>query len=167
MPVRRLATLALVTVAALATAMATAPPVLAAPTPAPLTLRLSAQTSGIYLFDPTEGEDYFPAVTVTGRLTGCIPGADYFWEWATLRQDGHVLGEWDGATDSGMSSCGSVSSEPLLALDGYLHPGWAVVTMRVHNLRTSTWVSSTRWVIIPGGSFSPPAAGHLGGNTVS
>ena len=166
MPARRLATMALLTVAALASATATAAPAFAATSPAKLTLTLSAQTSAIYLFDPTEGEDYFPAVTVTGRLTGCASGADYYWEWATLQQDGHVLGEWDGASDSGMSSCGSVSSEPLLAMDGYLHPGWATVTMRVHNLRTSTWVSSTRWVIIPSTLLLPAAAGRLGGHPV-
>jgi hypothetical protein len=162
MPARRLATLTLLTVAALATASATATPVLAASPPEGLTLTLSDQTSAIYLFDPTEGEDYVPAVTVTGTLTGCLPGAGKYWEWTTLRQDGHVLGEWQGAPDPGSSSCGSVSSEPLLALDGHLHAGRAQVTMRIHDPEALTWVSASRWVHIPGGgSLMPANRGHL------
>jgi hypothetical protein len=145
--------LLVVMVAALMTA-ATGSPALAAKR-AHLKLVLDKQTSSIYLFNPFQaGEVYVPAVSVTATLTGCSTGADNYAESTTLTQDGHVLAEWGGHPGSGLASCtdpsGSpVSTDPLLAMDGFLHPGRARVTMTVRTFDDSASVTVTRWVTIP------------------
>jgi hypothetical protein len=51
-------------------------------------------TSPIFIFDAGIAEpNLVPAIQVTGRLTGCIPGTDNYGESTTVEQDGHLLGE--------------------------------------------------------------------------
>lgn len=122
-----------------------------------LKLTLSSVTSPIFIYDVGIAEpNPVPAIYVTGRLTGCIPGTDNYGEGTTVEQDGHFLGELVDHAGSGLVSCSdpagsTVGSEPIYGGSAFpVHPGRVRITMTVVSYHTNATLTVTRWATVPG-----------------
>jgi hypothetical protein len=137
--------------------MVVATPAGATPRPEHLKLTISSVTSPIFIYDVGIAEpNLVPAIYVTGRLTGCLPGTDNYGESTTVEQDGHFLGEAGDHAGSGLVSCSDPSgstfgTDAICARGGApVHPGRVRITMTIQSYSTSARLTVTRWATVPG-----------------
>jgi hypothetical protein len=146
---RRFVVLALATVIAVSTSMTSANAKPRGPR-----LEIAKQTSAIHLVDPSFSgtlppSQWWHVVDVRASFTGCSPSG-YYYEHATLVQDGISYPWGNQALGAGEISCGGAQPNAGMAFQGdTLHVGRARASIEVVDASGAVVASDTRTVFIP------------------